>query len=155
MQKYLGPMRGLIKEQFYRDRAAAIFGRFLTKGRDVTAQVADQLYAAFRAGRISEHDLNDVLAADLLWCGQLRDQEYEVVLVLEASWLVEKSDVERAVRRARLLRQVGLKAMPVAAGEVWGEGVKSMARLQAVVITEDGRVDGASWQDALEQALQH
>jgi hypothetical protein len=90
-----------------------------------------------------------VLNADLLWRGELWDTGEEVVLVLEASWMVHASDVERAVQRAEVLRRAGLKALPVTAGEEWPEQVEALALQERVVITRNGRVDDASWQAAL------
>lgn len=121
----------------------------LSRGHDVANRVADRLYEAQKQGIISHSERKDALAADLFWKGRRRENGDEVVLVVEVSWLVEKHDVERAERRAKILRRVGIRALPVAAGEVWGEGAKSHARLFGVVIFEDGQPDEASWQEAL------
>jgi hypothetical protein len=43
MRRDIGQLKGLGREQFYRDRAAAIFGRLLVQGSDATNQVADLL----------------------------------------------------------------------------------------------------------------
>lgn len=44
----------------------------LKNGHDATNQVADQLYAVLEAGTISEGDVTQVLATDLLWGGDHR-----------------------------------------------------------------------------------
>ncbi len=90
------------------------------------------------------------MAADLFWGGQAREDGGDVVLVMEVSRLVDNHDVERAGRRARILRRAGMRALPVAAGEVWTEEVKSSARSFGVVILKDGQLNLASWQKALE-----
>ena len=144
-----GELKGLTKEWFYHYRAASIFGRLLTAGREVTQEVSKQLRAAQEAGRVSAEEYQSVLDADLLWGGKLWDTGEEVILVLEASWKVHEDDVERAAQRAGVLRRIGLKALPVAAGKEWPKQVEERALRERVVITRDGRVDDTSWQAAL------
>ncbi|MGA9349064.1 MAG: hypothetical protein WBW48_09705 [Anaerolineae bacterium] len=149
MRQDIGVLKGSTKERFYRDRAAAIFGRLLAAGQDATQEVVQRLRAAQQEGCLSAEEYQSVLNADLLWSGKLWDTGEEVVLVLEASWKVHESDVERAAQRAEVLRRTGLKALPVTAGEEWPEQVEALALRERVVITQDGRVDDASWQAAL------
>jgi uncharacterized coiled-coil DUF342 family protein len=144
----LGDLKGKYHEQTYHFKAVSIFGRYLRRGRNMTNEVADQLQEAATAGQISTQEFDQVLAADLLWGGQLRQQEGAVILVIEASWLAEISDVERAVARANILRKIGLQALPVVAGQAWTEEAVTAARAQGVVMTTDGQIDEASWQNA-------
>jgi hypothetical protein len=152
MRRDIGQLKGLGQEQFYRDRAAAIFGRLLVQGYDATNQVADRLQEARQTGVISDRDYQEALAADLLWGGQTRDSRQPIVLVLEASWMVGHIDVERAARRAAVLRQAGLRALPVAAGQEWPPNMQDDARRSGVAIVHDGTVDQESWEAALAQA---
>jgi hypothetical protein len=152
MRRDIGQLKGLGQEQFYRDRAAAIFGRLLVQGYDATNQVADRLQEARQSGVISDRDYQEALAADLLWGGQTRDSRQPIVLVLEASWMVGHIDVERAARRAAVLRQAGLRALPVAAGQEWPPNTQDDARRSGVAIVHDGTVDQESWEAALAQA---
>lgn len=149
MRQDIGELKGLTKEWYYRDRAAAIFGRLLAAGQDATQEVIRHLRAAQQASRLSAKEYQSVLNADLLWNGKLWETGEEVILVLEASWKVHENDVERAVQRAEVLRRAGLKALPVTAGEEWPQQVEALALRERVVITRDGRVDDASWQAAL------
>jgi hypothetical protein len=149
MKRDIGVLKGSTKESFYRDRAAAIFGRLLAAGQDATQEVVQRLRAAQQAGHVSAEEYQSVLNADLLWSGKLWDTGEEVVLVLEASWKVHESDVERAVQRAEVLRRAGLKALPVTAGEEWPQQIEALALQGRVVIARNGRVDDASWQAAL------
>jgi len=152
MRRDIGQLKGLGQEQFYRDRAAAIFGRLLVQGYDATNQVADRLQEARQTGVISDRDYQEALAADLLWGGQTRDSRQPIVLVLEASWTVGHIDVDRAARRATVLRQAGLRALPVAAGQEWPPNTQDDARRSGVAIVHDGTVDQESWEAALAQA---
>jgi hypothetical protein len=152
MRRDIGQLKGLGQEQFYRDRAAAIFGRLLVQGYDATTQVADRLQEARQTGVISDRDYQEALSADLLWGGQTRDSRQPIVLVLEASWTVGHIDVDRAARRAAVLRQAGLRALPVAAGQEWPPNMQDDTRRSGVVIVQDGTVDQESWEVALAQA---
>jgi hypothetical protein len=152
MRRDIGQLKGLGQEQFYRDRAAAIFGRLLVQGYDATNQVVDRLQEARQTGVISDRDYQEALAADLLWGGQTRDSRQPIVLVLEASWTVGHIDVDRAARRAAVLRQAGLRALPVAAGQEWPPNMQDDARRSGVAIVQDGTVDQESWEAALTQA---
>lgn len=145
----VGRLKGMNLEQFYRDRAAAIFGRLLSRGHDVTGQVADQLQKARQAGLISDQEYQEVLAADLLWGGRVRDGQQAILLVLEASWTIGATDIGRAAKRAALLRQAGLKALPVVAGQEWPPDMQAEARSAGVVIVQDGIVDLISWEATL------
>ena len=149
MRQDIGVLKGSTKESFYRDRAAAIFGRLLKAGQDATQEVVQRLRAAQQENRVSAEEYQSVLNADLLWSGKLWETGEEVILVLEASWKMHESDVERAVQRAEVLRRTGLKALPVTAGEEWPDEVEALALREQVIITRDGRVDDASWQAAL------
>lgn len=140
-------------------KAVAIFGRCLRRGHDATGEVADRLQAAQAAGQISAHEFDEVLAADLLWKGQLREPAPgaaggQVILVVESSWLAETADVERAIARANILRKIGLPAAPVVAGQKWTDEAAQTAREQAVVMTTDGRLDHASWQAVMRAGLE-
>jgi len=146
----VGKLKGIACEERYRSRANAFFGRVLTRGHNATQQVADMLYAAYKEGHISEREWGDALNADLFWGGKVRETETEVVLVLEASWLVDKGDVERASRQAEVLRQTGLKAVPVAAGEKWTDEAETLARREQVLTATNGSVDIARWLEVLQ-----
>jgi hypothetical protein len=151
MRRDIGQLKGLGQEQFYRDRAAAIFGGLLVQGYDATNQVADLLQEARRTGLITDRDYQEALAADLLWGGQLRDSREPILLVLEASWTVRSDDVERAARRAAIPRQAGLRVLPIAAGQEWPPNLQEDARRAGVAIVQDGTVDQDSWETALAQ----
>lgn len=141
-------LKGKLHESSYRTKADAIFGRYLRNGRNGTNWIADQLYDAFKASQISEAELEQVLAADLLWSGEERNTKVHLILVLEASWLAEIHDVERAYARANILRRIGLNAMGVVGGREWAEKVMEQALLQGVVITTNGHIDSSSWTNA-------
>ena len=75
----------------------------------------------------------------------------EVWLAVEVSAVVDRGDVERAVRRAGHLRNAGYLALPAVAGEQATEGAEDQAQRQGAVMILDGTV--ALWDQALKQAL--
>lgn len=145
-------LKGKVYEQEYRVKASSIFGRFIRRGRDRTDDIADQLHEAVAAGQISEAELTQVLAADLLWGGKSRLDETELVVILEASWRAEANDVERAQRRAGILRRVGFQAVAVVAGTEWDGQALVQAQVQNVAIASNGQVNADSWRAALTAA---
>ena len=145
----VGELKGKSHERTYLDKAGAIFGPHLRRGCKVTSSVSEQLHDAIDAGTILKQEQRNVLAADLLWGGRLHKTGEEVVLVIEASWLAEETDVDRAVERANILRKIGLNALPVVAAREWAAGIPEMARERKVVMVTDGYVDEDSWQAVL------
>jgi len=150
-QTDIAELKGKSYEREYRDKAAAIFGRYLKRGRDMTHDLADLLQEAEEVGQITSAEFDQVLAADLLWGGRLRRSEDEVVIVLEASWLAELTDIERARERADILQKIGVIAIPVVAGKTWSEEALSAALTYRVVVATNGRVEAESWQRQLAQ----
>lgn len=142
-------LKGKAYEQEYRLKATGIFGRFMRRGHDRTADIAEQLHDAVAAGQISETDQTQVLAADLLWGGKSYLDGMDVVVVLEASWRAEAHDVERAYQRAAILRRIGFHAVPVVAGTEWDGQALAQAQASAVAIASNGQVNADSWRLAL------
>ena len=138
----------IFTEQTYHYKADAIFGRYLHNGHKVTNLVADQLYNAFEAERISDAEFRQVLAADLLWGGEERQTQEQLVLVVEASWPIEVRDIERAAENAIVLRRIGIKALGVVGGQEWPEISVDHARAKGIVTIINGYVDRDSWQVA-------
>lgn len=142
-------LKGKAYEQEYRSKASGIFGNFLRRGRDRTDDIAEQLYEAAALGKISQAERRQVLAADLLWGGKSYIDATEVIVVLEASWRAEKNDVERATRRAEILRRIGFQAIPVVAGTEWDGQALNQAEALGVVIASNGQVNEDSWNTGL------
>jgi hypothetical protein len=78
-------------------------------------ELDDLLDEAIAAGALDEEDATEVRRADIVARGRWEDGE--VYLVVEVSWTVGLEDVERAVKRAALLRAAGRRAVPVVAGK--------------------------------------
>jgi polyhydroxyalkanoate synthesis regulator phasin len=122
LEKDVAYLKGSDRERWYRDRAHAIFGRMILKGRSFEEKAAEILWEACKKGQISKEERDEVLSADLLWSGE-REGEF-VVLVVEVSFTISQDDVERAKKRAEILRKLGIFAIPVVGGIEFGEDIK-------------------------------
>lgn len=150
MERDLAELKGSDRERYYRERASAIFGRWLRKGRDATDFIVEKLHEAVKAGRITPEEQDEVLNADLLWSGEYEGKE--VVIVGEVSWSVEDEDVRRAARRAGILRRLDMRAIAVAGGRIWSEQVKRLAMEMDVIICQNGVIERQLMERLLSQA---
>jgi len=91
-----------------------------------------------------------VLRLDLLVNGRPRHQPDapEIWLAVEVSSVVDQGEVDRAARRAGLLRRAGYRAVPAVAGEQMTRGAEEAARSQNVALVQDGQV--VFWDEALD-----
>jgi len=128
-------LKGSDRERWYRDKAHAVFGRLVLKGKPFEEKAAEILWDAYKRSQISKEERDEVLSADLLWSGE-RDGKF-VVLVVEVSFTISQDDVERAKKRAEILRKLGILAIPVVGGVEIGKDVK----LDDVVCVVDGKFD--------------
>jgi len=142
-------MKGNLLELTYQRRAGSYLGPVMRKVRAwVPFELEDELES-----RLPQPEYLDLLRADLLMRGQPRERREiaEVWLAVEVSAVVDRGDVERAVRRAGHLRNAGYLALPAVAGEQVTEGAEDLAQRQGAVMILDGSV--ALWDEALSQAL--
>ncbi len=144
----LDDLTGKALEQYYRERAPAIFGRRL---RRVRAMAIGQL-AELITERLPGPEGDDLFEADLVVSGRLSTAEQpEVWVVIEVSATVDRFDVERAVRRATALRQLHPLVLPGVAGVRLTEGGRELASEAGVIVITDGKVTG--WEAALARWL--
>lgn len=71
-----------------------------------------------------------------------------MLLAVEVSSVIDREDVNRARRRAALLRHAGSPVIPVVAGEKVTLGAENEIQYHNVVLLQDGRV--SLWDEALE-----
>jgi hypothetical protein len=149
LEVQMGEMRGWALEQRYRTRAAAYFGRFL---RQVHPVDVGRLANTLRE-RLEEGELTGVLLADLILTGRPPTPAGPAAIwvVLEVSTTVDRRDVERAQRRAELLRQARYPAVAVVGRTEATAGARQAASEAGVALLLDGRIDG--WQEALDHML--
>jgi hypothetical protein len=136
---------GRTLEWEYRDKAAAYFGKILRKLKVVSViSLEDKLEE-----KMTEAEFEDLLELDLLLSGiPRRIQGYgEILLAVEVSSVVDRNDVERARRRASLLKRAALDVVPAVAGQAVTEGGEWEAREHHVVLLQNERV--LFWPEAL------
>jgi tetratricopeptide (TPR) repeat protein len=134
-------LRGADLERRYREHAAAYFQRLVREPRLVpNEELARLVDAAERRGAVSAAEREQVLWADVVVAGRLRERETETYLLVEVSATIDVDDVQRASERARILhRATGLPAIAVVAGErITAEAERQAAGL-AVWRVLDGR----------------
>ncbi len=132
-------------ERRYRERPYAYFGHVLRKAQAVQWTDIEELLEQ----RLSEQEVDDLRALDLLVRGRPREAGIgdELWLAVEVSKVVDRIDVERALRRAAMLRKAGFLAVPVVAGEGHTLGSDEAARETGVALVQDGMLH--FWEEAL------
>jgi len=149
MHTELAALKGQGLEQRYIQRAPEYFSNFLRRIRVVWPSTLDHTFEDLLEKYLTPDDLKDVLRADVIVkaiARQLASQP-EVFLVIEVSIVIDSHDIERAQRRAALLRRVDLRAIPVVAGERLTAGAEELAQREPVVVVQGGRSSG--WDRAL------
>lgn len=114
----------LMKGRLWDDPGKYLGTRY-RKARKVLVYDSPEVDAAIEAGVLSEEEYQDVLRADVVVrATPRRGEASERVVVVEASKVVDRGDVERAARRAALLGRV----WPGAEGAVFGYAITAGAR---------------------------
>ncbi|MBL7062973.1 MAG: hypothetical protein ISS49_02035 [Anaerolineae bacterium] len=142
-------VKGRQLELTYQQRAGAYFGPLLRRVRAfLPVELEEELEA-----RLSREEFRDLLRLDLLVRGRprYREEAPEVWLAVEVSAVVDRHDVERALRRAGYLRQAGYCAIPTVTGERATEGAVREGETHKVLMLLDGQV--VFWEEALDAAL--
>jgi hypothetical protein len=135
----LGILRGRDLERWYREHAGAYFDDLVRRPRLLSPQqLADLLDAAEDAGQLTAAERRDILLADLVVRGRRIPDGSEVFLVVEVSVGIGPEDVERAVRRARLLDRLA-PALAAVAGERIMPEAAALAEARGVWRVLDGR----------------
>ena len=138
----IGTLKGWYLESRYRERPYAYLGRLIRRARLYTDdELLKLLDPAVERGVITEDDADEVRLAALVVRGPAARRRYEVYLVMEVSWGVGLSDLERAVRRAHILsRVVRSSVLPVVAGDGVTAEAGSRCSAEGVWLLLNGRV---------------
>ena len=143
-------MLGTMLELRFSKYAPSYFGRFLRRTRAV---LPDNLDAATEDlfQNLSDEERVDVMQLDALVTGRviepLSPNITEVWLAAEVSSRIDRNDVERAMRRSKLLRKLGLAAIPVVVGEQLTTGATQLVNDEPILALLDGH--SMNWQRAL------
>ncbi|HWP48712.1 MAG TPA: hypothetical protein VNM22_16265 [Candidatus Limnocylindrales bacterium] len=142
----VGDIAGRSLEAAYREKAMAYFGPFLRKPRVIAFHTLEEVLET----QLSSEEFKDLLQLDLLVKGKPRSYPHisEVLLAVEISTVVDQKDLDRAQRRAALLRRAGYQVIPVVAGEQITPEAEDEARLHKIAVLQDGRI--SFWDEALQ-----
>ena len=137
MANTVSRLKGESLEWSYRNKIYGYFGYLMRRLKVVDLSTIDEVLET----NLTSGEFRDVFRLDLLATGQLRESPSgpEVWLAIEISSVVDSNDVDRAWRRANLIRRVGPLVLPVAAGEGVTAGAETAAREQNVVLMTDGQ----------------
>ena len=136
-----GSFKGFLLEERHRQRPFLFFRSLVRKPRVLFERGLDDLLdEPVARGTLSQAQADDVVRADVVVQGRLTTDRSEVYLVVEVSWGVGISDVERTARRARLLARAGVATMPVVSGNgITPEAVDRCREMQVWQLI-DGRI---------------
>jgi len=123
---------GTLLELKFRDRLPSYLGRYLRRAKVLQpADLLDEVEASLESAEV-----DDFLRADVLAQGTVNGEPTYVIG--EVSYTADASDVERAARRAALLRKASLPAVGLVACEAVHPETVAYAREQGVRIWADG-----------------
>ena len=149
MQITLDKHTGYFLEGHYRTRPYAYLGRVLRRARTVAFEDLEDALEH----QLADDEVGELMRVDVIVRGRpkTRPEVPEVWVAIEVSATVDRYDVERAQRRAALLRRAGYRAVPAVAGEAATRGGEESARTGPVVLLQDGAI--RFWDEALAAAL--
>ncbi|MEW6365049.1 MAG: hypothetical protein AB1714_10470 [Acidobacteriota bacterium] len=148
MTDKLAAVDGRTLEMLFRDRAQAYLAPVIRRLRVLSVQdIEDEV-----EGHLSRDEFLEITRLDVIATGRLRDDPDAgpVHIAVEVSSVIDRTDVERALRRAELLRKGSLRAVPLVAGESMTQGAQDLAAVSPVAVLLDGRI--ANWDSALSGA---
>ncbi len=154
MKIQMNDFRGFRLEMRYAQHASGYFGHWLRRARSVLPGNIDPNLEDALEAHLTEDELIDLLHADVLVSGVLRKPvegtRPEVWLLVEVSAVVDRGDIERALRRAGLMKKAGFRCVAVVAGDSVTRGATELLRDAPVALMLNGRSNG--WEFALAAA---
>ena len=134
-------LKGDQLERRYRERGPAYFAPLVRHAHVLSAdEWVAMVEGALDQRQISEQEADSLLETDAVVRGRRREDGAEVYLVVEVSWGVGISDVQRAAERAATLVRIGETAIPVVAGSWVTPDAQEPARAMGVWQVANGRV---------------
>ena len=154
MKIQMNDFRGFRLEMRYAQHASGYFGHWLRRARSVLPGNIDPDLEDALEAHLTSDELIDLLHADVLVSGLLRKpvdgMRPEIWLLVEVSAVIDRNDIERAMRRAALMKKAGFRCVPVVAGDSVTRGATELLRDAPVALMLNGRSTG--WEFALAAA---
>lgn len=134
-------LKGDQLERRYRERGPAYFAPLIRHAHVLSSDEWVALVeGALDQRQISEGEADDLLQTDAVVRGWRRESGEEVYLVVEVSWGVGISAVQRASERAATLARIGKTTLPVVAGSWVTPEAQEPACAMGVWQVTNGRV---------------
>ena len=140
-------LKGDSLERKYRERPFVYFRRIVRKSKVLTdSEIEELLSQAQASGALSEADVDEISRLDVIVCGRRITDDSVAYLAVEVSAKIDDYDVERAVRRAKLLAKIpGVVAIPVVAGEQLApEGRRALKQTAAWAVVDGSAIESTS-----------
>ncbi|MCS7209768.1 MAG: hypothetical protein NZ874_09380 [Fimbriimonadales bacterium] len=135
----IAELKGITLEQRYRNHARSWFNKHLRNPRVVDMPDIEDRLAETQP--LSESEREDLAYTDLFVIGLRRADQQETLAVVEISYVIDESDVERAIRRTQIVAQRGLSAAPVVAGTTITQTARAQAEAQNCAVLINGRFE--------------
>jgi hypothetical protein len=132
----MGDFKDLLIEWRYREGADVYLAKVAAIVAVVSRHDQEQLIVdAFARGVLSLAERDDAIQADLVVRAQRRTDGSAVLLVGEVAPELSVTDVEDAVRRARIWAKLGTPTQPLAAGLRLSAAAEQVTRAQQITIS--------------------
>ncbi|MGB4862949.1 MAG: hypothetical protein WBO97_10850 [Tepidiformaceae bacterium] len=135
LEDHSGRFMGFMVEERLRRNAPGYFGRHLSRAKVVLATDLPLVRAADDRGELADHEWKQLSALDIVVRGFAKngdDSRHEVVLAIEASSVIDGDDVDRAFRRAEILKRTGYDARAWVGGASVTTEAEDLARRNGV-----------------------
>ena len=118
LDKDVCSLKGMWLEMKVRKNILSFFSEYLSDAKAIDQEKINKaLSLAMKEGIISKEDRADVLRLDLIIEGTLLNTEEPVLIAVEISYTIAEPDVQRAVRRAEILKKaMERKVLPAVVG---------------------------------------
>jgi hypothetical protein len=131
-----GILNGMVLEDYYRDHATSILGKFFKRMRVV--ETGTHLDSLANQRPLSREDRDKLRVVDLLATGRHRETGQEYLVVWEILWTVDDNDVQRAIARAERRRRWHINTMPVVDAKGITGSAHELAQQRGVIVVLDG-----------------
>ncbi|MDW8105577.1 MAG: hypothetical protein RMK92_11240, partial [Armatimonadota bacterium] len=143
VERDVAELKGYRLEDYYRDNATAILGRYFRSLK--VLDKGEYLQRINEQAPLSDEEWKQLVSTDLLLRGRHWSTGTDYLMVWEISWKIDRSDVLRAVQRAELLRRWEENTLPVVAGKTITVGAQRLAQQSGVfVVLETSVINGTS-----------
>ncbi|MDW8122505.1 MAG: hypothetical protein RMK62_09365, partial [Armatimonadota bacterium] len=135
----IGDLKGRLLEREWRDKAPAFLSRWFRGLRVIDyPELSRMMEKAEAEGLLTEEEGTQLMVTDVIAEGRLKKDGTVSRVVVEVSWTIGRSDVQRARERAQILSRLGVPTVAIVCGSAIGEQVLHEAAEQNVWVLVDG-----------------